>query len=670
MSILLGVDTGGTYTDAVLIEHETRVLASAKALTTRDDLARGIGEAVSAVLRDAAVDPARVAMAALSTTLATNAVVEGQGGRVALVLIGFRERDLDISGLREALGGDPVLICAGGHDHAGDAVAPLDEAALRAFCESEAREVSAFAVAGQFATRNAAHELRAAEVIAEVSACPVSASHQLSSKLGGPKRALTALLNARLIGMIDRLIRRAETRLSELGIAAPLMVVRGDGALISAEEARRRPIETILSGPAASLVGARWLTGIEDALVSDIGGTTTDVAILRGGRPEIDPDGARVGGFRTMVEAVAMETTGLGGDSAVHLVPRGLETEVVLGPQRSIPVALLAMEAPEAVHAVLDAQLRATAPAEHHGRFLRAVPGQAREGLGPREADLMERLGSRVAPVEDFLRARLEWTAVQRLVRRGLVQLGGVTPSDAAHVLGSAVFWDAAAAEKALRLMARQRDGAGTALAGSSVEMAEQVRAALIRQTVRALLEVALAAEGFGAEETPAALARHVLLARGLAGHRGFLRLDAGLELPLVGLGASAATYYPAVGAQLNTRVEVPEHAGVANAIGAVVGQVRVRRSGSVTAPAEGRFRSHAGAAAAPRDFASREDALAHLELALQTQATEEAAVAGATDLQVAITREMREAAVEGRRVTVEVLVAVEVTGRPPIVRR
>ena len=110
--------------------------------------------------------------------------------------------------------------------------------------------------------------------------------------------------------MIDGLIERASFKLTALGILAPLMVVRGDGALISAQLARDKPIETILSGPAASLVGARWLTGEKTALVSDIGGTTTDIAVLRNGQLALDPQGAQVGPYRTMVEAVAMRTSG------------------------------------------------------------------------------------------------------------------------------------------------------------------------------------------------------------------------------------------------------------------------------------------------------------------------------------------------------------------------
>jgi N-methylhydantoinase A/oxoprolinase/acetone carboxylase beta subunit len=408
LAILLGVDTGGTYTDAVLIRDEEEVIASAKALTTRGDLAIGVGNAVSAVLAQAGVAPAEISLASLSTTLATNALVEGQGGRVALIYIGFKERDLEGHGLAEALKGDPALVLDGGHTHAGSEATPLDEEALRQFLEAHKEQVSGFAVAGMFATRNPAHEQRAAALVAEITGRPVSLSHQLSAKLNGPKRAMTAVLNARLIGMIDRLIGRAEDQLTALGITAPLMVVRGDGALISSAQARARPIETILSGPAASIVGARWMTGEAFALVSDIGGTTTDVALLKDGRPAIDPEGARVGPYRTMVEAVAMRTSGLGGDSQVHVITEGLQGGLTLGPRRVLPVALIAQEAPDVVHAALDAQLRSPTPGEHDAQFVRAIAGQTAEGLGPREAALLDRIGKAVHPLGDMLRARVE----------------------------------------------------------------------------------------------------------------------------------------------------------------------------------------------------------------------------------------------------------------------
>lgn len=663
MALLLGVDTGGTYTDAVLIRDEAEVLASAKALTTRHDLAVGIGRAVETVLHESGAAAAGIGLASLSTTLATNALVEGQGGRAGLVYIGFSEADLAAHGLAEALAGDPALVLAGGHSHAGGEARALDEAGLRAWLEA-GTGAEAYAVAALFATRNPAHELRAAEVIRAVTGRPVSLSHHLSAKLNGPKRALTALLNARLIGMIARLIDRAEARLRDLGVRAPLMVVRGDGALISAAQARERPIETILSGPAASLVGARWLTGAERALVSDIGGTTTDVAVLRGGRPSIDPDGAKVGPWRTMVEAVAMRTFGLGGDSEVH-VAEGLAGGVSLGPRRLVPVSLMAAEAREVVHAALEAQARAGVPSEMDARFVRAVPGVEAGGLSEREAALLARIGGEVRPLGAVLRNRMDHAALTRLVRRGLVQLAGITPSDASHVLGRLSDWDGEAARMALEVVARKRVGSGERLAEGPEALAAMIVDRLTHQTALALLEVGFAEEEEPFGLPPEALAAHVLMQRGLGLHRGLVRIETGLDVPVIGLGASAASYYPAVGARLGAEVIVPAHAGVANAVGAVVGRVVIRRAGSVTSPAEGRYRAHLESG--PQDFSEAEAAMAALEAALGDEARAAAEAAGAVDVQLSAWRDLREAEAEGRRVFLEAEIVVEAGGRPRV---
>jgi N-methylhydantoinase A/oxoprolinase/acetone carboxylase beta subunit len=584
---------------------------------------------------------------------------------VALIYIGFKERDLDTKGLGAVLKGDPYLVCAGGHDHAGGQAQALDEYAIRAFLDEHKDDVSGFAVASQFATRNPAHELRAAELVAEVTGRPVSASHQLSAKLNGPKRAMTAVLNARLIGMIDRLIGRAETILGDLGIEADMMVVRGDGALISSAQARERPIETILSGPAASIVGARWMTGAETALVSDIGGTTTDVAVLRDGRPAIDTAGAQVGGYRTMVEAVAMRTTGLGGDSEVHFISQGLKGGVTLGPKRVVPVSLMAMDAPEVVHAALDAQLRSPVPSEHDARFVRAVPGLNAQGLGAREAALLERIGTATHPLNKVIQARIEMGALRRLVELGLVQVGGVTPSDASHVLGHVAAWDAEAAAKALELFGRRRTGAGEVLARDAQTMARMIVDQVTAQTQTALLETAFAEEADPFDDTPERLARHELMQRGLSGQPGLVRVETGLNVPVIGLGASAATYYPAVGARLNTQMILPEHAGVANAIGAVVGRVTMRETGTVTSPSEGKYRVHL--ADGPVDFGDQTSALARLEEALQRAALAQATDAGAADIQIRVSRDIRTAGVEAREVFVEATVTVEATGRPRV---
>jgi N-methylhydantoinase A/oxoprolinase/acetone carboxylase beta subunit len=664
VALLLGVDTGGTYTDAVILRDEQELIASAKALTTRHDLAIGVGGAVRAVLAQSGVAAADISLASLSTTLATNALVEGQGGRVALIFIGFKERDLEAHGLLEALKGDPHVVLAGGHNHAGGEAVPFDEDGLRQFLQMHGGQVGGFAVASQFATRNPAHELRAMEIIAQVTGRAVSASHQLSAKLNGPKRAMTAVLNARLIGMIDRLIGRAEDTLVELGITAPLMVVRGDGALISSAQARERPIETILSGPAASIVGARWMTGADLALVSDIGGTTTDVALLKDGRPAIDPAGARVGPYRTMVEAVAMRTTGLGGDSEVHFVTEGLQGGVTLGPRRVLPISLIAVDAPDVVHAALDAQLRTTLPGEHDGRFVRGVAGQTAEGISAREAGLLARIGDTVQPLGQVLQSRMEASALVRLVERGLVQMAGVTPSDASHVLELADAWDAEAAGKALALFGRRRTGSGDRLAPEPDVLAKMIVEQLQHQTGLALLETAFAEEA-GFDEAPSVLARHALTQRGLGGHRGLVKLETGLSVPVIGLGASAKTYYPKVGELLDCEMILPEHAGVANAIGAVVGRVTMREAGTVTSPSEGKFRVHLSAG--PEDFTTSEAALARLEQVLRGSAVSAAEAAGAADITVNVVRDVRMAQIESREVFVEAEITVEASGRPRV---
>lgn len=664
MAYFLGVDTGGTYTDAVVIdEGADRVIGAAKSLTTRADLALGIGGAVDAALAQSGISAADVALVSLSTTLATNALVEGQGGRVALIFIGFDPDDLTRGGLTEALKGDPVVQIKGGHSHAGMESTPLNLDTLEPIIADLGPQVMGFAVAARFATRNPAHEIAVRDLIRRVTGRPVTCSHELSAQLNGPKRALTAVLNARLIGMIDRLVAACERHLASLGITAPLMVVRGDGALISAAMVRERPIETILSGPAASIVGARWLTGSQDALVSDIGGTTTDIALLRDGLPEIDPEGARVGGFRTMVEAVAMRTTGLGGDSEVHLITEGLTGGLRLGPRRFIPVSLLAVDHAKMVHDTLDRALSTETSGEFDGRFVVPMAGQT-GGLSSREETVLARI-THPMPMSAALTSRLEVAALERLVARGLVMISGVTPSDASHVLGNLTAWDASAAEKAVRLLGRRRNGSGERFAQDAATLARGIIDQLTAQTVDCLLEAAFAEDPAFADTPPETLARHRLTQAGLDQHRGILHTSLRLGVPVIGLGASAPNYYRAVGKRLGCEMILPEHAGVANAIGAVVGQISQRATGLLSSPSEGRYTAHLPEGL--QNFHDRDTALTALEAALTVEATGRATRAGAADLRVTVTRDIREAEIEGRKMFIEAMITVTASGRPRV---
>jgi len=659
--LLLGIDTGGTYTDAVLFSETHGVVAKAKALTTRHDLSVGIAGAVDAVLAQAKAPASAIGLVSLSTTLATNALVEGQGGRAGLVMIGFGPDDLKRDGLQEALGTDPVIFLPGGHNvHGGETL--LDMTLLDEALPQLANQVASFAVAGYFAVRNPAHEQRVRDRIREMSHLPVTCSHELSSKLGGPRRALTTLLNARLVSMIDRLIGACEGFLKARGINVPMMVVRGDGALISAAEARLRPIETILSGPAASLVGARHLTGLDNAVVSDIGGTTTDVAVLDKGRPRLDGEGAVVGGFRTMVEAVAMRTFGLGGDSEVRINDRGLQAKIDLGPRRFLPLSLAAVEHEAAVISVLERQLRTAHVGRYDGRLAvrTGLPDHLASGLQPQETALYERIGAVPVALESLLTSTLQKATLDRLVARGLVHICGLTPSDAMHVLGRQDQWNATAARLGAELAARVKDGSGKPIAPSAEALSEMIVARLTRQSAEVILASCLAEDG-------AAIDPAVSLAvdRALKREPGIVAFSLSLDRPLVGLGASAPVYYPAIAAMLGAESFIPAEAGVANAVGAIVGQVRASVTVFVTAPDEGIFIVN-GAGPSSR-FLDQEQAFASARERAQGAALASARSNGADEPALVMREEIDAPEIEGSRKLVEARFTAVASGRPRI---
>lgn len=696
--MLVGIDTGGTYTDAVLFDPDGgadgsgTVSATAKA-RTRPDLSIGIKEALTAVV----ADPEAVSLVALSTTLATNALVEGVGGRVATVLVGFDESSEQRAGLADAVGNDPVIRISGGHNSMGVEAHRLDLDALRHAVAADPDGVDAFAVAALFSVRNPVHENAVRDLLAELTGKPIACSHELSAKLNGPKRALTCLLNSRLLGLIAELGQATTQTMEELGIDAPLMLVRGDGSLVSAPFAMNRPIETILSGPAASLVGANYLisNGISHAvansgpssvegpvdgplIVSDIGGTTTDIGIVYRGVPKITADGAVVGGHKTMVEAVDMFTVGLGGDSEVNL-DRGTPPELKLGPRRITPLSLAAVDDSDIVHRTLDSR---TAPIREIDTIFARATGR-RGAVGVRERKVLDRLNEHNghwAPVTEVAASSVDATSLTSLVRRGLAQRAGFTPSDAAHVLGLHDTWDGQAALKAADLIAATTDGRGDPVRPDGKAFAQWVFDALIHQSAHALVEAALTADGYPAGSGSHELARASLRSRmaeaSATGSEGELpdsgpdpvppvsAVSVGVATPIVALGASAATYYPDIARALGTTSLVPEHAEVANAVGAVVGQVRLRAQCTVSQPSKGQYRVHWPGLEDRGDLQpALDDALAALHTHLQAQAAE----AGAAEIVFADDVAVKSAKVEGRDVFVEATVTVTATGRPKL---
>ena len=631
-SYFIGVDTGGTYTDAAVIAAaDHRVIASAKALTTKGDLAVGVSNAIKAAIAKlpnglAARD---IALVSVSTTLATNAVVEGHGSAVGIILIGFDQAMIARTGIASAFPGLPIASIGGGHDHNGDARAPLDVAALeRALSEMKGR-ADAFAVASAFAVRNPAHEHEARDIITRLTGKPVTISTELSSALDAPRRALTAALNARLIGRISLLIDAVRRAMKSFDIVCPLMIVKGDGTLALADAVAMRPIETVLSGPAASLVGAQWLSGLSDFIMSDMGGTTTDLGVLAEGRPRVTDEGAEVGGWRTMVKAIDVRTIGLGGDSEVHI---GMNGALTIGPQRIVPVSLIADRYPE-VLAMLDADLADTEGGSMHGRFA-VLPFGAESNLGSaelsaREKDVLALVEKRPKPIRRIAVSSGAQRTLAALKRKGLVQICGFTPSDAAHVLDMQENWSKAGAEKAAALAARFRD-MRAATPERVTAFCRDVWSEVVRLTGRVILDTALG-EGTGSDRLLDAVCKG-------EGGIGLTRIVISPRVPVVAVGGPVKVFYSEVGRRLGARIVFPEHCDVANAVGAAMGVVA--RSVSVTVESDGNgvFRVYGPEGAAM--FADGTEALLTAQAEARKAALAAAASMGASEPQIRISAE------------------------------
>lgn len=573
MGYLLGLDTGGTFTDAVLLDDKLQVLETAKSLTTHRNLINGLRGAVDQVINNIRAED--IQLVCLSTTLATNALVEGRSRAVALLMVGYSEAQLRRANLVDALGGDPHIFIRGGHSASGQALAELDIAACREFVDKVNSRVDAFAVSALFAVRNPEHELAVQILIKSMTGKPVSCGHHLSTDLDAPRRALTALLNARLIPTINSLLDAAGTLLQDRGIDAPLMVVKGDGSLVGIEYASQYPVETILSGPAASVVGAQYLCEEPHLLVSDMGGTTTDVALLRDGQPLLNDDGATVGGWRTMVKAVDVRTFGLGGDSAVVFDTQ--KRAFTIGPQRVIPLSLLSNHYPDILE-TLEYQLSLPFSTTHTAQFvLRHTTNST--ALTSQQQELLDQISEQPVALQTLFADQTLERALLKLEQKGLVLRSGFTPTDASHLLAAENTWDNRAADLGARLLMRYaKDNLGEVY-NSVGEFSASVSLQVSEMTAMVLLE---AVSSQSSSEISLSASQLDLIRQSFQKHetsgdadKRLLSFFTTLHMPIAGLGAPAGSYYPAVADLLNTTVIQSEYASVANAIGAVVGVIR-----------------------------------------------------------------------------------------------
>jgi len=324
--VRIGVDVGGTNTDAVLMDGRD-ILASTKQPTTAD-VSSGVAAAIAAVLAQGGVSAKVVRSVMVGTTHFTNALVERKrlepvgvlrlaspSGEALPPLTGWPIELVD------CVGGN-IFLLPGGYEVDGREIAPFDAAAVRAAAETlKARGIGAVAITSAFAPVNASMEEQAAEIVRAVHPQAAVTRSNAIGRIGFIERENAAILNAALSTLAGAVIASFERALKELGIAAPLYISQNDGTLISADQAAAHPVLTIGSGPTNSMRGAAFLTGVQDGIVMDVGGTTTDIGVLANGFPRESSVAVDIGGVRTNFRMPDILAIGLGGGTRVHLDP-------------------------------------------------------------------------------------------------------------------------------------------------------------------------------------------------------------------------------------------------------------------------------------------------------------------------------------------------------------
>lgn len=550
MYLGLGIDTGGTYTDAAIMDMSNgTVIESNKALTTYPDLITGIKNSIEGLDSRCLK---KIKFVSVSTTLATNTTLEGKGYPAGLILIGHT--------IPKKLASSYVISVQGGHDSNGNEIAPLEDLeTIRDFVRQVKNNVAAFAVSSYFGVRNPEHELKVKEVIQEMTGLPVVCGHELSMSLGAYERAVTALLNAELIPVSKQFIKSVQAVMEEKEIKATLMMIKCDGSLVRIEEALQKPVESIFSGPAASLVGAAHLTGLDTCVTVDVGGTSTDISMISRGIPEINDSGAKVGGWKTMVKAIKMDTSALGGDSFVWI-----RRKPFLGPARVIPLCLAASVFPGLLNKlekndipnerIMDEIIQPTSFFIRNGvNSPELLSGELEEN----EKAILEYLGTEPLSISELSEKTgkhplLFGGTLKSLIRKRHVSQIGFTPTDALHVLGEYAKWDGKASFIGARIL-------GKTFKQGAEEFSARIKAEVVRKLTLEL--ISFFAEDLKKEDIEKLLAKE----NALKFH---------IKVPIVLVGAPVRAYLKELNEAVDADIRIPAFHEVGNAVGALAGKV------------------------------------------------------------------------------------------------
>ncbi len=448
----------------------------------------------------------------------------------------------------------------------------------------EARQLGcgALAISGFASVINPEHERRIAEIAYEATGLPAVCGHELTTELNFMERAVTAAMNARLIPLVEHLLDAIRDALNEAGVKdARIMIVKGDGSQMLDQVARRYPVETILSGPAASVVGACRLFNVPDAVVVDMGGTTTDVAATERHAPLRSARGASIGAFQTSVRAMDLKTIGLGGDSEIDLSDW---PAVGIGPRRITPVCRLGAETNRDTAWLANTLNRDLEPKPHSLEIVESVSGEPKENEnavlqtltgGPEMLiDVATRLDR---PGPDFI----SW---EQLETAGAIRRFGLTPTDVMHAEGTYVDYDVQASRILLNAWSET-------LQVPVPEIIEAIHHRFRSLVLQEILGMTLAPSCPWDQQSEL---RHWLAAhltgrnQGDETNRPHFAVDLGR--PLIPVGAPAPTLFPQLADTIQQDVLLSEWTHVANAVGAITGDVMLQETAAVRITEEDTF--------------------------------------------------------------------------------
>jgi len=340
--LIIGIDVGGTHTDAVLLKNR-RLCRKVKIETRTDHLDLSLLEAADQIL--AGEDITKIDRITVSTTLSTNAIIQHKIDRVGMVI--SAGPGLSPSQLPHF---EDLYPLSGYMNHRGIEAAPLKEQEIKEIlADFRNKGIRLAGVVGKFSCRNPQHEIRIREYL-DKDVDHVSLGHRMSGQLNFPRRMATTYLNTAVWPLHNRFVHEIEQFIADRRISAPVYILKADGGTFNLPASASFPGQAILSGPAASVMGTLNIVAPgEDAVVLDIGGTTTDIALFAEGAPLLEPLGVTLGGYKTLIRGLQTRPIGVGGDSVVTLS----EGCLVIGPERKGPAAALGGPAPTPTDAMI-----------------------------------------------------------------------------------------------------------------------------------------------------------------------------------------------------------------------------------------------------------------------------------------------------------------------------